>query len=259
MVIHRTISDALKEIEPFLRLQTFENEGVKKALISILHNKNKDPSYDGLPESPLDLCKQLKKHEKILGNLKKWKVLKKEQLDLLLPKSGEVFSKDLDIGTLTVVIQYCTNLPVPKDGWNKKPQDDDESISAFVCRAREWRNRLQHEISAMNISQDLFDKTWDEGCCIVDGLNFSFDHVKLKGIPLDPRHEPVLNAIMPNLAKLSSDMFHLKGELGNFTREEDARKYWDDFHIRLEALKDEIEILKQNQYHSSAGIYYYLK
>ena len=63
---------------------------IKQYLMNILHNKQNDPSYKGLPEEPTELYKELSTvHKGIINRLKRRKILKDDQLEILLPTNGD--------------------------------------------------------------------------------------------------------------------------------------------------------------------------
>ena len=66
---YKSVADAIKEIEYWLRLATFEHEPLKNALLQVLHNKNNDPSYTGLPEDPSALYQELLTKERRIKDL----------------------------------------------------------------------------------------------------------------------------------------------------------------------------------------------
>ena len=138
-----TVAQAVQEIENWLQLATLFHDPIKEALLAILHNDDNDPSYSGLPRSPVAINAFFKGNQNKIKNLSKKGVLKKDQVDLLLPKnSNQTDSKSFDVTLIIVIIIEFTTLPPPKNGWKKSPPSNDNSIAAFVLRAREWRNRL---------------------------------------------------------------------------------------------------------------------
>ena len=258
MAIYRTLNDALKEIELYLRLKTFEEEALREALLFVLHNKNNDTIYRGLPENPSDLCDELKKYKDVLIGLEKKKVLQKEQLAILLPvkygNSNEVFSQQLDIKQIAILIRNCTNLPAPKGEWSKEPADDDNSVAALVLKADKWINELEHNIPAKNMPKTLFAKTWDLGRSILVKLNFHYDDSKLKDIPLDPRRESVLKSIMPSLRKLCSELSIVNSNLEkDCVHSKVMEDNLNDLTNQVAVLDQEVNLLIQNQYQSNAG------
>ena len=184
--------------------------------MSVLHNKQNDPIYQGLPENPKELYKELSTvHIGTIKKLRKKGILKDDQLEILLPKNGDykTYSKAFDVTLLAVLIINCTTLPPPVNGWNQKvPLDSDTSIAANVLRAREWRNFLNH-VDANVINTILFQSKWKEGVDIIQGLGGTLnDLVKLKTISLDPRDDVVNRSLMDfNRRKIA----HLEKKVNN--------------------------------------------
>ena len=194
----KSISQVTQEIQYWLRLSIFLHGPIKEKLLCILHNKNKDVSYNGLPEDPSDLYRVLSTvHLNTINKLVKNKVLKKDQVEILLPKNGDnkTYSDQFDITLLVVLIINCTTLTPPNDGWSKPPKDTDTTIAAFVLRCREWRNFLNHT-DAKAIDKHNFNLRWSEGISLLKGLGGKSEHVKeLKTISLDPKHDLVLKSL----------------------------------------------------------------
>ena len=165
MSTYKSLKDQIKEIEYWLRLATLLHGPMKQYLLSVLHNKQNDPTYQGLPEDPTELYNELSTvHNGKIKRLRKKGILKDDQLELLLPTNGDnkTYSGAFDVTLLVVLIINCTTLPAPTHGWNTLPLDSDTSIAANVLRAREWRNILMHE-DANAITITVFHSKWNEG------------------------------------------------------------------------------------------------
>ena len=127
----------------WLRLAIFLHGPLKETLLHVLHNKSKDVTYNGLPEDPSALYTQLlTTHQNTINSLVKKNVLKKDQLELLLPTNGhkKTYSNTFDITLLVVLIINCTTLPPPVNGWNQKiPLHNDFSVAAnrVACKRME--------------------------------------------------------------------------------------------------------------------------
>jgi len=64
------LSVEVKQHEYWLRLILALEVHVTRALLDIVHNRNKDPGYQGLPEKHVDLYNYLKRnHNSILQQL----------------------------------------------------------------------------------------------------------------------------------------------------------------------------------------------
>ncbi|XP_066936874.1 uncharacterized protein [Clytia hemisphaerica] len=201
-----SVANAIKEIEHWLRLTCFLHDPIKNSLLQVLHNKLKDSSYQGIPDNPVALYQFFSNNKNTLNQLVQNKILKKDQLELLLPTGGnQTFSSEFDVTLIALLIQNFTNLPPPKKGWkNKNPPSTDTSIAAFVIRAREWRNFINH-IAAKTIDLILFQQKWQEGCDIIKGLKYTYNTTFLETMPLDPKHNLVLKSLKKCFAKLKSN------------------------------------------------------
>ena len=145
MSAYKSISQVIKEIEYWLRLATILHGPLKQNLLCVLHNKSNNPSYQGLPEHPSELYKELSTtHKSAINKLVKAKV--KDQLEILLPKNSDnkTYSEAFDVTLLVVLIINCTTLSPPQDGWYKTPPDSDTGVAANVVRGREWRSEVKY-------------------------------------------------------------------------------------------------------------------
>ena len=171
------MSKNIKDVEFFLRLVTLLHGPLKQSLLSVLHNKQNDPSYKGLPEDPTELYKELSTvHRGIINRLRKQGILKNNQLEILLPTNGDnkTYSDAFDVKLLLIlIINNCTTLPPPVNGWNNKiPLDSDTSVAANVLRARLLRIYLNH-VDAKSINKTVFQWKWTEGVNIIQELGGS--------------------------------------------------------------------------------------
>ena len=216
---YKSISQQIKEIEYWLRLTTFLHGPLKQNLLCVLHNK-KNLAYQGLPDDPSELYGVLSTdHKDTINKLQKKKVLKDDQLEILLPTNGDnkTYSDAFDVTLLVVLIINCTTLPPPKNGWYKPPLDSDTSVAANVIRARDWRNFLNHT-DANAINKAAFNLKWAQGIAIIQGLGESINEmVSLRTISLDPKHELVTKSLIDfnqrKLADLQSRVVKLEGTI----------------------------------------------
>ena len=173
---------------------------LKENFLRILHNKKNDLSYQGLPEDPAELYKELSTtHKKTLNKLAKDKVFNKNDLKILLPTNtnNKTDSNQFDVTLITVLIINCTKLQPPRNDWNQKtPPTNDPSVSANVLLGRNWRNCLFHELDAHSIDEALFDVKWDEGVDIVQGLGGDVKMATLKTTSLDPKQELITFSLL---------------------------------------------------------------
>ena len=199
MSTYKSLAQVIHEVDYWLRLATVQHGLVKQQLLCILHNKNNHGHYQGLPEDPADLNTALSTtHKGAIDKLTKKRVLKQDQLELLLPSDGsqKTDSQAFDITLIVLLIINCTTLPPPVDGWYSTPLDSDISVAANVLRSRAWRNFLNHT-DANSIDQVIFDQKWKKAIAILQGLGGSVtDMGTLKTISLDPKHEAVMKSLM---------------------------------------------------------------
>lgn len=94
-----------------------------------------------------------------LRTLRRKNVLNQTQLDNLLD------GPDPDQFDISLLVTLLTNLSkfsveCPKNGWNKKIQDDDHSLGADLIRLRDIRNTLIGHRPNARISEEVFEKLW---------------------------------------------------------------------------------------------------
>ena len=207
MSTYKSVADTIKEIEYWIRLATFLHEPLKNALLRILHNTKNDASYDGLPTDPHQLYQEFQtKHADIINELKRKKILKQDQCNLIFPPNdNKTDSSKFDITLICILIRNCcSRLPPPENGWDdKNPPAYDTSIAANVVRAREWRNYVHHT-EPKDIDQQGFDDKWMEGTTIIHDLKYRYDTRSLKTISLDPKHQIVLDSLNYHIAQLAN-------------------------------------------------------
>ena len=172
---------------------------VKDILISILHNLDNDPNYQGLPTDPKLFYQEILKCKNDKNHVLQ-RVLKADQWDILCPPSQQTHSKYLDITILVALIRSVIKLE-PKGGWKiKYPLPNDKSKGAFAFLALKLRNEVKH--CTINDIQDLntFQLYWQRIKDILVGLHFkdmaSFD--SLETCPLD-KHIDTITKLVDNL------------------------------------------------------------
>ena len=142
------LSKLFNKYEHWIRCIIAINYHIRNALLDILHH-----SSNGLPRDPKDLYEQLdkeynKRKNSKLRNLFEKKILSKEEIKSLLPRSRESDSQDWDIPVIIVMIRnFYKGLKPPKgeNGWKtKKPEDNDFSLAAYLVLALEIRNLFFH-------------------------------------------------------------------------------------------------------------------
>ena len=248
MSTYKTISQQIKEIDNWLRLATLLHGPLKQTLLCVLHNRNK-LAYQGLPEDPSELYKELSTtHQKTIKDLVKRKILKKDQLEILLPSNGEnkTYSDTFDVTLIVVLIINCTTLPQPVGGWNQKsPLESDPSVAANALRGREWRNYMNHA-DAKTVDKTIFNQKWTEGMAIIKGLGGSVkDAAILKTASLDRKSEVLIQSLMEfNQRKIS----HLQSEVNNLKVEvASATNRLDSAANKLDEQGEEIKLLENRR------------
>ena len=214
-----SVKQVTEKIEHWLRLATLLHGPLKQRLLHVLHNKDNDSLYQGLPEDPSDLYKELSTtHKKTLDNLLRSRVLKKDQMDILLPPNGDnkTFSEAFDVTLIVLLMINCTTLPPPVGGWKQKsPPDTDPSKAANALRGREWRNYLNHT-DASSIDEPTFNLKWAEGEALYQGLGGSVTILAdLKTMSLDPKHDLVLKSLKDFNTKQEQKIVGLTAKVDN--------------------------------------------
>ena len=146
------------------------NRHLQQALLDVVH----DPQYDGLPKDPEELYKFFNKQDNIkkINNLRKKKILKQDQIDLLLPQNQRTFSNKWDVTLISVVIINFTKLPEPINGWRGELDPTDISIAAFLVQARQLRNRSNHATLETFCEEVDFKPFFTETRLIIVGLKY---------------------------------------------------------------------------------------
>lgn len=214
MSTYKSIADVIKENEYWLRLIIFVNEPLKQSLLHVLHNKSNNPDYVGLPEDPTKLYQELLNKHDVIDSLKikQRKVLRQEQVDLLLPTSCKTDSSRFDVTLLVILIRHFTTLIVPVKGWNKDPPHDDNSIAANAIRAREWRNYVQH-VDPKVVDERTFQQEWTYATQIINDLGYNYDTNALQTISLDPKLDFVNNSILECVDKGKQEMITFRSNI----------------------------------------------
>lgn len=135
---------SINSSENWQRINLIGELCIKESLLDILHNRNNDPSYCGLPQTALQLYQRMlafkTAHEKALR-----RIIRPNQWDVICPSSGNCNSRDWDITIIKVIIQYENLIPPPIGGWEiSSPCILDITKAAHVCRAKDIRNELKH-------------------------------------------------------------------------------------------------------------------
>lgn len=153
----------------------------RPTLNDILHN----PTYSQLSRDPKHLYNQLKTiHIKELRRLRKKGVIKSNEWELLFPDSKETDSTNFDISLCRVLIEACTNIPPPANGWRNDPTKGDTSEATYVLRLVALRNKLYHP-TFLSLSNAEFNTFWNKLKKYLYRLGCTEDIQHLKTSPLD--------------------------------------------------------------------------
>ncbi|XP_046862672.1 uncharacterized protein LOC124456232 [Xenia sp. Carnegie-2017] len=115
----------------------------------------------------------------------KFKVISKEQWDLLYPSTGSPDIEKFDISLLTVLLRNICGLTTPHGGWDELPSSSDTSISANIARIKFYRNKVYGHITTTSVNDSEFEYLWQEISKALVGLDIQQTEIdKLKNAPL---------------------------------------------------------------------------
>lgn len=99
----------------------------------------------------------------VKSKIKKAK-LSKPQMECLYPKPGTCnrTSKDFDISLLYKLFKTICNLTPPASGWDTFPPPTDHSKAADLTRIKEYRNKICHNYSEMEMGDTEFNSLWND-------------------------------------------------------------------------------------------------
>ena len=89
-----------------------------------------------------------------------------------MPSNGKTDSSQFDTILIFAVIRSITNAPPPINGWGLPLEDSDQSVGAFVSRARNSRNLILHA-GMGNIYGRFFKRTFDNMRTTLLGLEYT--------------------------------------------------------------------------------------
>ena len=140
---------------------------LKDALLDVVHDAN----HGGVPKDPAALYQFFDKNKDKIKKLQK--ILKQDQIDLLLTQNQRTFSDKWDITLICVVIINFTSLQPPVKGWKVSPPDStDTSIAAFVLIARSLRNLFNHATWKTFFEEIHFKPFFNETRKVIAGLRY---------------------------------------------------------------------------------------
>ena len=191
-----------------------------------------------------------------INKLKKKRILKQDQIDLIFPKDKKTDSSKFDITLICILIRNCCDrLPPPVNGWDdKNPPAHDTSIAANVVRAREWRNYVHHT-EPKDIDQQIFDDKWMKGTTIIHDLNYCYDTRQLKTISLDPKHQIVLDSLNYYIGQITKKQNTIESDVKKLQQKQTADSTAiSDLNQEQTGHSAAISDLQQKQIEDSAAI-----
>lgn len=90
--------------------------------------------------------------------------LTKPQMDYLYPKTGTCNknSREFDISLLHKLFKTICNLNPPASGWDDFPPPTDHSRAADLTRIKQYRNKIFHDYSDMEMDDTEFNSLWND-------------------------------------------------------------------------------------------------
>lgn len=88
------------------------------------------------------------------------KKVDKTSQKILYPKGGNYTGdlSDLAMTTLYSILRFACNIPPHREGWGKRPLDNDRCLSANIERIRIMRNELMHRTNTEMNEQEYQNK-----------------------------------------------------------------------------------------------------
>ena len=235
-----TIEKLIEDCQNWLKLTIFSHVVIRNRLIEVLHNTDSDATYTGLPSTPADLYIALNQHCVKLSRLKP-RVFSTCQWEILFPPGKtETNSEDFDVTITLPVLENCTSLPAPDNGWADRtlPPITDQSKAANSVRAKMFRNFLMHYPQLDQLDDQEFEDKWTDGTNILSGLGYTdWTYLKtLKGISLDPENHQVLAALSNYINVTLND---LRREIADLKTVQQSHN--NDFTRLNQDVKDAVE------------------
>ena len=146
------------------------NYHCQQALLELLHS-------NGVPSDPEELFQFFNTNEKKakINKLQKKKILKSDQVNLLLPQNQRTFSQKWDITLITLVIIHFSSLLPPSGGsWKiKDPDTNDVTAGACVLNIRNTRNSMNHAAMETLKDENTLNGTFTAVDMYLVNLNYS--------------------------------------------------------------------------------------
>lgn len=91
-------------------------------------------------------------------------LLDNHEIQLLYPDNsfydGDL--TDLDISLIYIILRNLNTICPHKEGWGKKPQDNDRCVAANIERIRVFKNMYVSHSTKCSLNEEDFLKTWKE-------------------------------------------------------------------------------------------------
>ena len=193
--------------EYWIRSQLAGEICLNEALVDIIHNKHRDPTYKGLPRDGKLLYSEMLNFKKTWQKKLSTKVVSIYQWDVMCPASGITNSESFDTTTNVVVIRY--NLPgfaPPSDpkGWEVKLVQNPFNKADFCLEARMLRNETKHgTISDMKTVSQFYSR-WDKFEAVLIGL--CYKNMKIFNNLKTGSFDPYINIIAKTLERKISNI-----------------------------------------------------
>ena len=207
-----SLSKIINENERWLKTAVCVSHHLKNALLQILFNRQKDPTYIGLPEDEKELYNELLRFQPKFQSLMIKRVLKQDQYNIIYPNDKKTYFSKFDINIIALLIRNCQMLPLPAAGWDNAPLPQDTSISANIMRARIIRNIIFHYADQSAMEEVEFQKLWSDIASILKALNYREDISEIQQGNFDPYPIEVLQSRLIYLEGKHDRFKHQTGE-----------------------------------------------
>ncbi|XP_046858129.1 protein TANC2-like [Xenia sp. Carnegie-2017] len=167
----------------------------------------------------------------------KFKVINKEQWNLLYPSTGSPDIQNFDISLLTVLLRNICGLTAPHSGWNNLPSSSDSSISANIARIKFYRNKVYGHITTTSVNDSEFEHLWQEISKSLVALGIQQAEIdELKKAPLSPDEA--------NHIEILKNWYEKEKQLIDVT--EETKEVVKELKKDFEVMKNKVEEIKEN-------------
>ena len=222
----------------------------QQALLEVVHS-------NGLPKNEEELYQFFAKAENRnkIRNLQRQRLLKDDQVDLLLPQNQKTFSNKWDVTLICVVIINFTDLPPPTNGWKKELDPTDVTVAAFVVMARHSRNKNNHSTLDSFIDDVKFNDFFIEMKKIVVGLKYTqtskFDDLAIDTID-QALFEKDVASFMENIENSKKEKEIVITEVLRCLKKDNEKSIFIFFRIHLHSI---LMNLKLGGFHHNYNIF----